>query len=73
MLEPLLDNQPEALAAALMERPAEQRPSGGAALVTLAELLPEGYRANLLDYARLNAPGDAPGWIGAPFIRVDAN
>jgi AmmeMemoRadiSam system protein B len=70
MLQPLLHNQPEALARALMDQPAEQRPSGGAALVTLAELLPENYRATLLDYTLLPAPGDAPGWIGCPTLRV---
>ncbi|HVH98196.1 MAG TPA: AmmeMemoRadiSam system protein B [Enhygromyxa sp.] len=70
MLQPLLDNQVEALASALMERPPEQRPSGGAALVTLAELLPENYRATLIDYALLPTPGDAPGFVGAPFVRV---
>ncbi|MFO7561276.1 MAG: AmmeMemoRadiSam system protein B [Enhygromyxa sp.] len=70
MLEPLLRNQPEALAAALMSRAPTRRPSGSAALVTLAELLPEGYRAVWMDYALLPTPGDAPGWIGCPFLRV---
>ncbi len=70
MLEPLLGNRPEALASALMDRPPTERPSGSAALVTLAELLPEDYRAMLLDYALLFAPGDTPGWIGCPTIRV---
>lgn len=70
MLEPLLHNQPEALAGALMNRPPERRPSGAAALVTLAELLPEDYRAVLIDYTLLPAPGDAPGWIGCPMLHV---
>jgi AmmeMemoRadiSam system protein B len=72
MLDPLLKNQLPELARSLMDRPADQRPSGGAALVTLAELLPEGYRASLLDYTVLSAPGEAPGWIGCPLIRVQA-
>jgi AmmeMemoRadiSam system protein B len=69
-LEPLLRNHPEALAAALMARPAAQRPSGSAALVTLADILPANYRAVLMDYSLLPAPGDAPGWIGCPIVRI---
>lgn len=70
MLDPLLRHQPQALAKALMDRPADQRPSGAAALVTLADLLPDNARATLLDYALLPAPGDTPGWIGCPLVRV---
>jgi AmmeMemoRadiSam system protein B len=73
MLAPLLDNQPEALAHVLMERPAAERPSGAAALVTLAELLPPDYRAELLDYTLLPAPGlPELGWIGCPTVRIRA-
>lgn len=73
MLEPLLQNQPEALAVALMGCPADRRPSGAAALVTLAELLPAGYRAVWLDYSLVPAPGDTPGWIGCPTLRIQAD
>ena len=71
MLAPLLDNQPRALARALMDRPANERPSGAAALVALAELLPPDYRATLLDYTLVasDAPGVA-GWIGCPTVVV---
>ncbi|EDM77389.1 hypothetical protein PPSIR1_09965 [Plesiocystis pacifica SIR-1] len=76
MLAPLLDGKPHALAAACMEREPSQRPSGTAALVTLAELLPLGYRAHLLDQLILPAPGSSQqhttGWIGAPIIQVQA-
>lgn len=70
MLDPLLRQQPRALAQALMERPTDQRPSGAAALVTLADVLPDNARAALLDYALLPAPGTTPGWIGCPLLRV---
>jgi AmmeMemoRadiSam system protein B len=73
MLDPLLRNQLDNLAQTLMSRPADQRPSGSSALVTLAELLPESYRATLIDYALLSAPGEAPGWIGCPLIRVQSS
>lgn len=72
MLEPLLRNQPEVLAQALMNRPADQRPSGAAALITLAELLPDNYRAAALDYTLLPAPGELPGWMGCATLRVNS-
>jgi AmmeMemoRadiSam system protein B len=70
LLEPLLDNQPEALARACMERPATSRPSGAAALTTLADVLPSGYRAALLGLDVVPAPGHLPGWIGCATVRV---
>lgn len=70
MLESLIENRPDALAQALMNAPANRRPSGTAALVTLAELLPENYRATLLGYDLLPAPGDSPGWIGCPMAII---
>jgi AmmeMemoRadiSam system protein B len=73
MLDPLLRNQLDKLAQTLMSRPTDQRPSGGSALVTLAELLPESYRATLIDYTVLPAPGEAPGWIGCPLLRVQVD
>lgn len=70
LLGPLLDNQPEALARACMARPAANRPSGAAALATLADVLPAGYRAALLGLDVVPAPGDLPGWIGCATVRV---
>ncbi|PRQ07480.1 AmmeMemoRadiSam system protein B [Enhygromyxa salina] len=70
VLAPLLDNHPEQLAKQCMERPAASRPSGTACLVTLADLLPAGYRATLVDYRAIPAPGEQPGWIGCPTIRI---
>lgn len=70
LLGPLLDNQPEALARACMDRPAASRPSGAAALATLADVLPPGYRAALLGLEVVPAPGDVPGWIGCATVRV---
>ena len=72
MLAPLLTNRPAQLAARCMERPASERPSGAAALVTLAELLPVGYRAQLLDYQAVAAPGADPGWIGCAGLCITA-
>ncbi|PRP90563.1 Memo-like protein [Enhygromyxa salina] len=69
LLRPLLQNQPQTLTRHLMDRDPAARPSGTAALVTLAELLPSDYDAALLDYQALPAPGDLPGWIGCPSIR----
>jgi AmmeMemoRadiSam system protein B len=78
LLAPLLDNYPEQLARLCMARPAASRPSGTACLLTLADLLPDRYRATLVDYQTLPAPGqDAgpnsgpdSGWIGCPIIRI---
>jgi AmmeMemoRadiSam system protein B len=70
LLAPLLDNQPEALARACMDRPTASRPSGAAALATLADVLPPGYRAALLGLDVVPAPGALPGWIGCATVRV---
>ena len=71
MLAALLDNRPHELAASLMDRPANLRASGSAALVALAQQLPPDYRATLLDYQAVAAAGDEPGWIGCVTVRVD--
>jgi AmmeMemoRadiSam system protein B len=70
LLGPLLDNQPEGLARACMDRPQASRPSGAAALATLADVLPAGYRAALLGLDAVPVPGDVPGWIGCATVRV---
>ncbi len=46
------------------------RASGSAALVTLARLLPLGYRAELVDYRTHTAPGGESGLAGLAGIRV---
>lgn len=45
------------------------RPSGAAALATLARLLPVGYRAELVDYATCSPGGPEPGWLGLAGMR----
>lgn len=45
------------------------RPSGAAALATLARLLPVGYRADLIDYATCSPAGPDPGWLGLAGMR----
>ncbi|MCA9685260.1 MAG: hypothetical protein KC457_23965, partial [Myxococcales bacterium] len=70
MLEPLLGGRPGDLARRCMNRAAASRPSGAAALTTLAELLPVGARARLVDYRLLQPPGALPGWVGCPFVVV---
>jgi hypothetical protein len=70
LLAPLLDNQPEALARSCMERPSASRPSGAAALATLADVLPPDYRAALLGLDVVPAPGAVPGWIGCATVCV---
>lgn len=72
MLAPLLDGSPRGFTRHCMDRPPGERPSGVASLSTLAELLPVGYTARLLDHPILPAPGDAVGWIGCPLLRFDA-
>ena len=71
-LDALLTNKPSHLAKRCMDRPASQRPSGTAALVTLAELLPLGYRATLIAHQLLDAPGDLPGLISCAAVRFQA-
>lgn len=48
------------------------RPSGAAALATLARLLPVGYRAELVDYATCQPVGADPGWLGLAGMRFAA-
>ena len=70
LLAPLLDGDPARLAQRCMDRPAPERPSGAAALTTLARLLPRGYRARLEAYEAASTPGQLPGLIGCPFISI---
>ena len=72
LLDPLLDNQPEVLARRCMDLEPGARPSGAAALTTLAAILPDDYRATLIDAEVLPAPGSRPGWIGCPSLLVRA-
>lgn len=48
------------------------RPSGAAALATVARLLPVGYRAELVDYATCQPAGSDPGWLGLAGMRFAA-
>jgi hypothetical protein len=70
MLAPLLERRVEALARACLELPVDRRPSGAAALLTLADLLPDSYRASLVGFDVVPAEGEAPGWIGCPSLLV---
>ncbi len=70
LIGPLLDNQPQLLARACMDRAAAKRPSGTAALATLADVLPAGYRATLMGLDVLPAAGEVPGWIGCATVRI---
>lgn len=45
------------------------RPSGAAALATVARLLPVGYRAELVDYVTCNSAGAEAGWLGLAGMR----
>ena len=45
------------------------RPSGAAALATVARLLPVGYRVDFADYATCTSAGADPGWLGLAGMR----
>lgn len=64
LLEPLLEQRASEVAKRCMEREAKRRPSGAAALTTLARMLPSSYRADLVRHELLAAPGQEPGWLG---------
>lgn len=69
-LESLAAGRPEQLVARCMENDETLgRPSGAAALSTLARLLPVGYRAELAEYLTLRSPGREEGWIGLVGMR----
>ena len=70
LLEHLLHNQPELLARACMDRPASSRPSGTAALATLADMLPASYRAAIVGLDVVATEGDLSGWIGCASVRI---
>lgn len=69
-LDSLAAGRPEQLVARCMENDETLgRPSGAAALSTLARLLPVGYRAELAEYLTLRSPGPEEGWIGLVGMR----
>ena len=45
------------------------KPSGAAALSTMARLLPIGYRTELIDYVTVKAVGPDAGWVGLVGMR----
>ncbi len=69
-LDSLAAARPEQLVARCMENDELLgRPSGAAALSTLARLLPVGYRAELAEYLTLRSPGPDEGWVGLVGMR----
>lgn len=69
-LDSLRAGRPEQLVSRCMENDeALGRPSGAAALSTVARLLPVGYRAELVDYAAVRPPGPDEGWVGLVGMR----
>jgi AmmeMemoRadiSam system protein B len=69
-LDSLAAGRPEQLVARCMENDeALGRPSGAAALSTVARLLPVGYRAELAEYLTLRSPGPDEGWVGLVGMR----
>lgn len=69
-LDSLAAGRPEQLVARCMENDEMLgRPSGAAALSTLARLLPVGYRAELAEYLTLRSPGPDEGWVGLVGMR----
>jgi AmmeMemoRadiSam system protein B len=70
LLEPLLAGRPEQLVRRCMESDPSARPSGTAALATLAQMLPIDYRASLVGHRVIPAPGEIPGWIGCAGVVV---
>lgn len=64
-LRSLAGGRPEQLARRCQDDDATLgRPSGAAALATVARLLPVGYRAELVDYTTGRPPGPDEGWVG---------
>jgi AmmeMemoRadiSam system protein B len=69
-LDSLAAGRPEQLVARCIENDELLgRPSGAAALSTLARLLPVGYRAELAEYLTLRSSGPDEGWIGLVGMR----
>lgn len=71
LVDPLLHGQPDALARRLVdEDPALGRPSGAAAIVTFARLLPVGVRGSLAAQVVAPAPGAEAGLAGLVGVRM---
>ena len=69
-LESLCAGRPEQFVARCMEADDTLgRPSGAAALSTMARLLPIGYRTELIDYVTAKATGPDEGWVGLVGMR----
>ncbi len=69
-LESLSAGRPEQFVSRCMETDeALGRPSGAAALSTMARLLPVGYRTELVDYLTAKPVGPDEGWVGLVGMR----
>ncbi len=69
-IESLVAGRPEQFVARCMEADeALGKPSGAAALSTMARLLPIGYRTELIDYVTVKAVGPDAGWVGLVGMR----
>lgn len=69
-IESLCAGRPEQFVARCMEADETLgRPSGAAALSTMARLLPIGYRTELTDYVTVKATGADEGWVGLVGMR----
>jgi AmmeMemoRadiSam system protein B len=69
-IDSLRAGRPEQLASRCLEDDERLgRPSGAAALSTVARLLPVGYRAELVEYLTSRPPGPDEGWAGLAGMR----
>jgi AmmeMemoRadiSam system protein B len=68
-LDDLCAARDEALASRCREAHEQGRPSGGAVMTTLAQLLPSSYRAEIAAYETRSVPGSAPGTVGLAGVR----
>lgn len=69
-IDSLQAGRPEQLVARCLEDDEQLgRPSGAAAMSTVARLLPVGYRAELVDYLTARPPGPDEGWLGLVGMR----
>jgi hypothetical protein len=68
-LDDLCAARDDALSSRCKEPHAQGRPSGGAVMTTLAQLLPSRYRAEIAAYETRSVPGTVPGEVGLAGVR----
>jgi AmmeMemoRadiSam system protein B len=68
-LDDLCAARDEALSSRCREPHEQGRPSGGAVMTTLAQLLPSRYRAEIAAYETRSVPGMVPGKVGLAGVR----